>query len=60
MLCASDLQSSDRSIWTSLDELAEYITRNFRRFKQRLLKVESHVSSESRMTPFKLEQAEQA
>lgn len=60
MLCASGLQSSTQSVWTSLDELAEYITNKCRRFKQHLLKVKSHVSSECRLTPFELEQAEQA
>ncbi len=58
MLCASGLQSSTRSVWNSLDELGEYFTNKYRRFKERLLNVESHVSSESRMTPFKLGQAE--
>ncbi len=60
MLCASGLQSSTTSVWTSIEEFAEYITNKYRRIKERLLKVESHVSSESHMTLFKLEQAEQA
>lgn len=45
MLCASGLQSSTRSVWNSLDELGEYITNKYRRFKERLLNVESHVHS---------------
>ncbi len=60
MLCAFGLQSSTKSVWTSLEELAEYITNKYRCFKKHLLKVESHVSSESHMTPFKLERPEQA
>ncbi|KAL0042989.1 hypothetical protein WJX79_006149 [Trebouxia sp. C0005] len=36
-------ESSTQSVWTSLDELAEYITNKCRRFKQHLLKVKSHV-----------------